>query len=161
MTLPIEIDWNGLNIELREFGYQYGKINVVGAHTGFDWDVLTDEVIYQVEQSHQLGESLIWEMSPFWTKDGNPKIYSVNPDLVRLCVYEVVHYTTPAHERKTRSDYTVEHHVNFASFDKALREVEWCWRQNHGYHDVSINKLSDDGSVIDSYDESALRELTW
>ena len=151
MSLEIEINWHMLQKQLMEFGYEHCKIGVVGAHTDFDWDTLTDEVIFKLEEMHDNGESLIYEFSQFWTKDGNPKIFAPDDDIWSLKRYEVWYYLFPATTRVTPQHCAPELHGTFARYEKALTAAA----------SLFINKLSDDGSVKYSYEEDDWIEHCW
>jgi len=159
MSLEIEFNWHGLQKQLREFGYQHCKISVVGAHTGYDWDALTYEVIFKLEGMHENGESLIYEFSPFWAKDGNPKIFVPDDDVWALKRYEVWCYCLPFEDRTNQQDFTPEQQGAFATYEKALAEAAALHRK--GYYEISIAELSDDGSVMNSWEQEEWMEDCW
>ena len=159
MSLSIEFNWHGLQKQLMEFGYKHCKISVVGAHTDFDWDALTDEVIFKLEEMHENGESLIYEFSPFWAKDGNPKIFVPDDDVWSLKKYEVWYYLLPSTMRITSQDCSPELEGTFARFEKALAAAAALFRKN--YFEITIDKLSDEGSVVDSYEQEEWTEHCW
>tara|TARA_B100001059_G_scaffold190454_1_gene193415 strand:- start:1191 stop:1817 length:627 start_codon:yes stop_codon:yes gene_type:complete len=159
MSLEIEFNWHGLQKQLMEFGYQHCKISVVGAHTGFDWDALTDEVIVELDYMHENGESLIYKFSPLWAKDGNPKIFVPDDDVWALKRYEVWCYHLPEEARRSVQDFTPLFEGSYAGYEKALAEAAALYRK--GYYEISINRLSDDGCVHYSYEQEEWTEHCW